>query len=73
MRRMQTELSELERRVLMAGLEGRTPAQTAQELGLPAKKMANALAVPAASCAAAKTPKIQVICLHHINLPPSSA
>ena len=44
MRRMQTELSELERRVLMAGLEGRTPAQTAQELGLPAKNVANALA-----------------------------
>jgi len=42
MRRMQTELSELERRVLMAGLEGRTPAQTAQELGLPAKNVANA-------------------------------
>ena len=41
---MQTELSELERRVLMAGLEGRTPAQTAQELGLPAKNVANALA-----------------------------
>lgn len=44
MRRMQTELSVLERRVIMAGLEGKTPAQTAQELGLPAKNVANALA-----------------------------
>lgn len=42
--RMQTELSALERTVLMAGLEGRTPAQTARELGLPAKNVANALA-----------------------------
>ena len=33
-----------ERTVLMAGLEGRTPAQTARELGLPAKNVANALA-----------------------------
>ena len=44
LRRMQTELSALERTVLMAGLEGRTPAQTARELGLPAKNVANALA-----------------------------
>ena len=44
LRRMQTELSALERTVLMAGLEGRTPAQTARELGLPAKTVANALA-----------------------------
>ena len=44
MRRMQTELSVLERRVIMAELEGKTPAQTAQELGLPAKNVANALA-----------------------------
>lgn len=44
LRRMQTELSELERRVVMAGLSGKTPAQTAQELGLPAKNVANALA-----------------------------
>ena len=44
LRRMQTELSTLERTVLMAGLEGRTPAQTARELGLPAKNVANALA-----------------------------
>ena len=44
LRRMQTELSSLERTVLMAGLEGRTPAQTARELGLPAKNVANALA-----------------------------
>ena len=44
MRRMQTELSVLERCVIMAGLEGKTPAQTAQELGLPAKNVANALA-----------------------------
>ena len=43
LRRMQTELSALERTVLMAGLEGRTPAQTARELGLPAN-VANALA-----------------------------
>ena len=41
---MQTELYALERTVLMAGLEGRTPAQTARELGLPAKNVANALA-----------------------------
>ena len=39
-----TALSALERTVLMAGLEGRTPAQTARELGLPAKNVANALA-----------------------------
>lgn len=44
LRRMQTELSELERRVVMAGLSGKTPAQTAQELGLPTKNVANALA-----------------------------
>ncbi len=45
LRRMQTELSALERTVLMAGLEGRTPAQTAQEkLWTPAKNVANALA-----------------------------
>lgn len=44
LRRMQTELSALERTVLMAGLEGRTPAQTARELELPAKNVANALA-----------------------------
>ena len=44
LRRVQTELSDLERRVLMAGLEGKTPAQTAQALGLPAKNVANALA-----------------------------
>ena len=44
LRRMQTELSALERTVLMAGLQGKTPAQTAQELGLPAKNVANALA-----------------------------
>ncbi len=52
MRRMQTELSVLERRYHgRAG--GQDPAQTAQELGLPAKNVANALAAPAASCAAA--------------------
>ena len=44
LRRMQTELSELERKVLLAGLAGNTPAQTAQELGLPTKNVANALA-----------------------------
>ena len=44
LRRMQTELSDLERRVLIAGLEGKTPAQTARELDLPAKNVANALA-----------------------------
>ena len=44
LRRMQTELSELERRVVMAGLSGKTPAQTAQELGMPTKNVANALA-----------------------------
>ena len=30
--------------VLLAGLAGKTPVQTAQELGLPTKNVANALA-----------------------------
>lgn len=68
--RMQTELSALERTVLMAGLEGRTPAQTARELGLPAKNVANALAVRAASCAVRPQPRIQAICLRHISTCP---
>ena len=66
MRRMQTELSELERRVLMAGLEGRPRRSW---VCLP-KMWPMPWPVPAASCVADKTPRIQVICLHHISTCP---
>lgn len=70
LRRMQTELSALERTVLMAGLEGRTPAQTARELGLPAKTWPMRWPVRAASCAVRPQPRIQAICLRHISTCP---
>lgn len=44
MERLQTELSPLERNVLLATLEGRTTAQIAQEKQLAPKAVANALA-----------------------------
>ena len=44
LQRMQTELSALERRVLVASLHGQPAAQTAQELGTTPKAVANALA-----------------------------
>lgn len=44
MERMQTELSPLERRVLLATLNGQTAAQIAQNMQLAPKAVANALA-----------------------------
>ena len=41
---MQTELSPLERRALVASLHGQPAARTAQQLGITPKGVANALA-----------------------------
>ena len=68
LRRMQTELSALERTVLMAGLEGRTPAQTARDF--PPKTWPMRWPVRAASCAVRPQPRIQAICLRHISTCP---
>lgn len=44
LQRMQTDLSALERRALVASVHGQTVARTAQELGVSTKTVANALA-----------------------------
>lgn len=44
LQRMQTDLSALERRALVASLHGQSVAHTAQELGVTPKAVANALA-----------------------------
>ena len=67
LRRMQTELSALERTVLMAGLEGRTPRGS---WGFPPKTWPMRWPVRAASCAVRPQPRIQAICLRHISTCP---
>ena len=64
LRRMQTELSALERTVLMAGLEGRG------SWDFPPKTWPMRWPVRAASCAVRPQPRIQAICLRHISTCP---
>ena len=70
LRRMQTELSALERTVLMAGLEGRTPRRPRGSWDFPPKTWPMRWPVRAASCAVRPQPRIQAICLRHISTCP---
>ncbi|MCO7110944.1 hypothetical protein NIA69_19855 [Gemmiger formicilis] len=70
LRRMQTELSALERTVLMAGLEGRTPHRPRGSWDFPPKTWPMRWPVRAASCAVRPQPRIQAICLRHISTCP---
>ena len=68
LRRMQTELSALERTVLMAGLEG--PRRPRGSWDFPPKTWPMRWPVRAASCAVRPQPRIQAICLRHISTCP---